>query len=107
MIGSMAQKNLMKPLYPHRGIYSILNKSIYKPEDYERAQEVWKAFGIKTFQEYHDLYLRLDMLLLADVFQAFRKMMKVKFSLDPAHYVSLPSFAEDALYKTTDQKLEL
>jgi hypothetical protein len=45
--------------------------------------------------------------LLADVFQAFQKMMKVKFSLDPAHYVSLPSFAEDALYKTTGQKLEL
>ena len=62
---------------------------------------------MKTFREYHDLYLKLDVLLLVDVFQANRKMMKGKFGLDIAHYVSLPFFAEDALYKTTRQKIEL
>ncbi|CAG8604111.1 701_t:CDS:2, partial [Paraglomus occultum] len=86
---------------------SILNKSACTLKDYERAQEVWDAFGMKTFREYHDLYLKLDVLLLADVFEANRKMMKAKFGLDIAHYVSLPSFAEDALYKMTGQKIEL
>ena len=62
---------------------------------------------MKTFRQYHDLYLKLDVFLLADVFQAFQKMMKGKFSLDPAYYISLPSFAKDVLYKTTGQKLEL
>ena len=54
---------------------------------------------MKTFQEYHDLYLKLDVLLLADVFQAFQKMIKDKFNLDPAYYIFVPSFAEDVLYK--------
>ena len=49
----------------------------------------------------------MNVTLLADVFQANQKMMKNKFGLDIAHYVSLPSFAEDALYKWTGQEIEL
>ncbi|CAG8824762.1 11977_t:CDS:2, partial [Dentiscutata erythropus] len=42
-----------------------------------------------------------------DCLKGFRKLMKGKFGLDISHYVSLPSFAEDALYKTTGQEIEL
>ena len=86
---------------------SILYKSTCSIENYKRVQEVWNTFDIKTFRKYHDLYLKLDMLLLANVFEANLKMMKAKFGLDIAHYVSLPSFMEDALYKTTKQEIEL
>ncbi|CAG8650024.1 6331_t:CDS:2 [Paraglomus brasilianum] len=104
---SQSHKMDVTKLPPIEAFSSILNKSTCAPKDYERAQEVWKAFGMKTFREYHDLYLKLDVLLLADVFEANRKMMKAKFGLDIAHYVSLPSFAEDSLYKMTGQKIEL
>ena len=94
-------------LPPIETFSSILYKYTYSIENYKRAQKVWNAFGMKTFREYHDLYLKLDVLLLADVFEANRKMMKGKFELDIAHYVSLSSFMEDALYKTTKQEIEL
>ena len=54
------------------------------------AQEVWESFDMKTFRDYHDFYLNLDVLLLADCLEGFRKLMKGKFGLDIAHYVSLP-----------------
>ena len=40
--------------------------------DYEHTRKVWKEFGIKNMGEYHDLYLRTDIILLANVFELFR-----------------------------------
>ena len=57
--------------------------------------------------DYHDLYLKTDVLLLADVFEVFREMSIETYSLDPAHYFSLPGLSWDALLKLTGIKLEL
>ncbi|CAG8736318.1 3943_t:CDS:2, partial [Racocetra fulgida] len=62
---------------------------------------------MKIFRDYHNFYLNFDVLLLADCLERFFKLMKGKFGLDIAHYVSLLLFAEDALYKTTEQEIEL
>ena len=40
-------------------------------EDYQHAQRVWKEFGIRDLGDYHDLYLRTDVVLLANVYEAF------------------------------------
>ena len=40
--------------------------------------------------DYHDLYLKSDVLILADVFKNFRKTGKEYYNLDPAHYFSCP-----------------
>ena len=53
--------------------YSILNDQHITNDGYDHARKVWKAFNIKTMGEYHDLYLKSDVLLLADVFESFRK----------------------------------
>ena len=55
-------------------IYSNLNMEDITDADYIHAKRVCKDFEIKTLDKYHDLYLKSDTLLLADVFKNFRKM---------------------------------
>ena len=57
--------------------------------------------------DYHDLYLKSDVLILTDVFENFRKTGKEYYNLDPAHYFSCPGFAWDAILLMTYIKLEL
>ena len=57
--------------------------------------------------EYHDLYLKSDILLLADVFENFRKTCLQYYKLDPCHYFTSPGLSWDAMLKMTDIKLEL
>ena len=54
-------------------------------QDYEHARRVWSEFGIDNLGEYHDLHLQTDVIQLADVFKAFRKVCLDNYGLDPAH----------------------
>ena len=47
------------------------------------------------------------MLLLADVFETFRKTCLSQYGLDPAHYYTSPGLSWDALLKKTGVELEL
>ena len=87
--------------------YSILNDEHISDEDYNHAQNVWNTFGLKNMGDYHDLYLKSDILLLADVFENFRKTCIQYYELDPCHYFSCAGYSWDAMLKMTDIKLEL
>ena len=54
--------------------YSNLNIEDITDAYYMHVKKVCKDFEIKNLGEYHDLYLESDVLLLADVFENFRKM---------------------------------
>ena len=60
-----------------------------------------------TFREYHDLYLKTDILLLADVFENFRNVCMKNYELDSAWYYTVPGLAWDACLKKTGVQLEL
>ena len=62
---------------------------------------------IQNFGEYHDLYLKMDVLLLASVFENFRKMGMENFNLDPAHEYTLPGFSWTSMMKMTECCIEL
>ena len=87
--------------------YSNLNMSEISDGDYEHARKVWKEFGIKNIGEYHDLYLRTDVILLANVFESFRRVCLDNYGLDPSHFYTAPGLAWKACLKKTGIKLEL
>ena len=68
-------------------------------------------FGIilkmKNMGDYHDLYLKTDVLLLANVFEKFINRSLKCYKLDPSYYFSSPGLRWDAMLKITEIKLEL
>ena len=87
--------------------YSTLNDQHITNDEYDHAKKVWKVFKIKTMDEYHDLYLKSDVLLLADVLESFRKTCLQCYKLDPCHYFISPVLSWDAMLKMTKIELEL
>ena len=87
--------------------YSKLNDCGITDEEYEHAQKIWQELKIKNLGEYHDLYLKSDVLLLADVFEEFRNICMENYSLDPAWYYTSRGLSWDALLKHSKVNLEL
>ena len=56
--------------------------------------------------DYHDNYLKKDVLLLADVFQKFIDTCLIFYKLDPCHYFSSSGLSWDAMLKTTGVELK-
>ncbi|XP_031553328.1 uncharacterized protein LOC116290437 [Actinia tenebrosa] len=61
-------------LPPQESFYITLNEAGISDAEYSYAQEVWVKYDCKNIGDYHDVYLLSDVVLLADVFQSFRKM---------------------------------
>jgi hypothetical protein len=89
-----------------RFFINLTNENISNT-DYGRAQDVWNTFNMKTMRDYHDLYLKTDVLLLADVMENFRKVCRTNYGLDPLWYYTAPGLAWDATLKITGVELEL
>ena len=97
-----------KTKLPHIGkFFSKLSDSNVKQEDYDWACKMWKDNNCRTMKDYADLYLKTDIVLLADVFEGFRNFALKTYELDPAHYISAPSLSWDAMLKYTKVELEL
>ena len=94
-------------LPPKEAFYSRLSGDNISDEDYEHAQKVWEAFDCKILKDYHDLYLKSDVILLADVFETFRDLCMTNYELDPAWYHTAPGLAWNAALKVTKVELEL
>ena len=94
-------------LPPKDKFYSSLADSGISEQDYEHAKNVWKEFQCKTLADYTRLYVKSDVLLLADVFENFIDVSLQKYKLDPSHYITAPSLAFDAMLKMMQVELEL
>jgi len=94
-------------LPPKDKFYSALNESEITDDDYDRACYAWTTFGCKTMKDYHDAYLKTDVLLLADVFENFREMCLKNYGLDPAHFYTTPGMSFQACLKMSGVKLDL
>ena len=79
--------------------YSNLTMENITETDYIHANNVFKTFKLNNLGGCHDLYVQSDTLLLADVFENFRKACIKTYELDPAHFISLPGLAWQACLK--------
>ena len=81
-----------------------MTKSDISDQDHQYAQRVWRECNINTMGEYHDLYLKTDVLLLAE---HFRKTCLQYYKLDPAHFYTIPGLAWQAVLRMSKVELEL
>ena len=93
-------------LPPQDAFFSKLNGEGISNEDFLHAQNVWRKFSA-NLGDYHDLYLKTDVLLLADVIENFRQVLLENYHLDPAWFLTAPSFFWAAMLKMTQVELEL
>ena len=76
-------------------------------KDYLICEKIWDKFEMKNMgDDYHDHYLKKDVLLLADVFEKFIGTCLKYYGLDPCHYFSSPGLSWDAMLKMIGIKLE-
>ena len=75
-------------------------------KDYLTCEKIWDKFDIKDMGEYHNHYLKKDVLLLADVFEKFIDTCLKFDGLDLRNYFSSPGLSWDAMLKMTGAKLE-
>ena len=79
--------------------FSLLKDCGITENKHQRVINVWKVFKIKNLGEYHDLYLRTDVLLLCDESEKFIKTYLEYYCLDPSHYFSSPGLSWYSMLK--------
>jgi hypothetical protein len=91
-----------EPIPPIDKFTPSLTKENISIQDHNHAQTVWSRFNIKNLKQYHDLYLKTDVLLLADIFETFRELCLRDYKLDPVHMFSLPGLTWEACLRMTE-----
>ena len=77
---------------------NVLNggKVAVSQADLEHARKVFRVFKCQNLEDYHNLYLKCDTLLLACVFEEYRQIIHQTYGLDCAHHFSASNLARDA-----------
>ena len=76
-------------------------------KEYDHVFKVLNKYEMKTMKDYHDLYLKWDVLLLADVFEKFRNNSLKNYGLCPSYYLSAPALRWDAMLNIAKLELDL
>ena len=84
-----------------------LSEGELSEEEYNSFLNLWNTFNLKNIGELHDLYVEVDVLLLADCFEKFRTFSLNKYKLDPVHFMTAPSLSWDSALLYTKAVLEL
>lgn len=102
-INKYYEKNLPDKI----NFYNKLTKENISNKEYRNTKKIWDLFKIENMLEFTLLYNNIDVLLLTDIFENFRKLSLKEYKLDPCWYYTTPSLAWSAMLKNTDINLEL
>ena len=101
------QKFSETSLPPKSAFYSQLKNSPISDDDYKHAENTFSTFEMDSLGSFHDYYISLDILLLADLLSAFRNMSLSYYRIDPAHCFTTPGLSWQAALRMTGVELEL
>ena len=87
--------------------YSSLKGECNSEKDYLQTNNVWNMFKIKTMSDYHNLYIKINVWLLGDIFEKFISTCLYCYGLDICRYFSSPVLSLDAMLTMTNIELEL
>ena len=88
------------------GDYGKISDGHVSIKDYMVCERIWDRFNMKNLDDYHDHYLKKDVLLLADIFEKFIITCFKYYVLDLCHYFSAPELSWDVMLKMARVKLE-
>ena len=94
-------------LPPKSAFYSTLTKTEMSDKEYEHVQKVWIYYKCKLLLDYHNLYLKTDVLILADAFEKYRNFFLENHEIDPCYCFSAPGLTWQCGLKYTEVELEL
>lgn len=93
-------------LPPKKMFFNRLTNEHITKQDYKFAKSVFSKY-CNSLQNFHDLYLLSDALLLADCFENFRRHSIKNFDLDPLHYFTLSGYSWDCALRFSKVKLQV
>ena len=95
---------LQKRLTQQDKCYNTLNNHAVRDKNYENVFNYWKTFKMKTKKDYHDLYVKGDVLFSVQVFEPFRRNIIISFKLDHVYYLSNPAYDWNAMLMFINDK---
>ena len=87
--------------------YSSLKLQNISQKEYDKTLEIYKKLKCKIVKDYLEIYMKLDICLQADIFNAFRNTIWNKFEIDCSKYITSCSLSFDLMLKYTEVKIEL
>ena len=87
--------------------YSSLKLRDIEKEEYDKTLKIYKKLKCKNVKDYLEIYMKLDICLQADIFNAFRNIIWDKFEIDCSKYITSCSLSLDLMLKYTKAKIEL
>jgi len=94
-------------LPPMSEFYSKLKMEGITLDEYKRAQEMWSTYKCENMEDFHNVYVKLDVVLLADCMENFRRVGIQEYGINPAHYWTLAGYTWQCCLKMTNLELQL
>ncbi len=95
-------------LLPYEAFHDILRvKSSHSIHEYREANARCQQWGCTSLKVYYMIYLKLDVYLLADVFQNFRNIAHHEDGIEPLHFFSIPGLTWASAFKMTGARVAL
>lgn len=79
----------------------------YTKKDVQFAHDIYKKYDCKHVCDYVMLYLKIDVLLLSEIFEKFIDISIQRYGMDPCWFYTTPGYAWSCAFYKTNQKLEL